>query len=377
MTSPAKPAARAAPALALALAALSQAAYPQVAREARDGPTADKGAVFVEKIEGDVRVSFSVDRDAVPIVDSVKAVLAVEAPPWILVSFPRVVGEIGSFRLLREEKAGPFAMPGGGARIVRNERRYYLDPTEAGETEVRALTLNLLDGRAVPSIACVYLNECRTEAPPANRAAATDFVRIGPLPLEVTSVLPPDADFTEPKDILGPVPLPPPPPAPVPWRPILAAAAAAALLAAAGVWLWRLRRRGAAAQRVPMAAAHALALAALERLDAGGLDTPEKIDAFYVRVSRILRRYLDWRFGLRAAQRTTEEVLREAAAREAVAGHRSALGAFLAACDRVKFARHRPESDEASAALANATGFVRDTADAAVRVPAMRAAEVA
>lgn len=371
----AKPAVRAA--LALALAALSQAAHPQVAREARDGPTADKGAVFVEKVRGDVRVSFSVDRDAVPIVDRVKAVLAVEAPPWILVSFPRVVGEIGSFRLLREEKAGPFAMPGGGERIVRNERRYYLDPTEAGETEVRALTLNLLDGRAVPSIACVYLNECRTAAPPANRAAATDFVRIGPLPLEVTSVLPPDADFTEPKDILGPVPLPPPPPAPVPWRPILAAAAAAALLAAAGLWLWRLRRRGGAAQRVPMAAAHALALAALGRLDAERLDTPEKIDLFYVRVSRILRRYLDWRFGLRAAQRTTEEVLREAAAREAVAGHRGALGAFLASCDRVKFARHRPESGEASAALANATGFVRDTADAAARVPAARAAEVA
>ena len=365
-------------ALALALAAASQAAHPQVAREARDGPTVDRGAVSVEEIRGNVRVSFSVDRDAVPIVDRVKAVLAVEAPPWILVSFPRVVGEIGSFRLLREEKAGPFAMPGGeGARIVRNERRYYLDPTEAGETEVRALTLNLLDGRAVPSIACVYLNECRTAAPLANRAAATDFVRIGPLPLEVTSVLPPDADFTEPKDILGPVPLAPPPPAPVPWRPVLAAAAAAALLAAAGLWAWRLRRRGGAARRVPMAPAHALALAALGRLDAERLDTPEKIDAFYVRVSRILRRYLDWRFGLRAAQRTTEEVLREASAREAVAGHRGALGAFLASCDRVKFARHRPESGEASTALDNATGFVRDTADAAVRVPAVRAAEVA
>ena len=126
-----------------------------------------------------------------------------------------------------------------------------------------------------------------------------------------------------------------------------------------------------------MAAAHALALAALGRLDAERLDTPEKIDAFYVRVSRILRRYLDWRFGLRAAQRTTEEVLREASAREAVAGHRGALGAFLASCDRVKFAGHRPESGEASTALDNATGFVRDTADAAVRVPAVRAAEVA
>ena len=363
--------------VALALAAAPDAAFSQVAREARDGPTLDTGAVFVEEARGPVRVTFSADRDEVPIVDRVKAVLAVEAPPWFLVSFPRVVGEIGSFRLLREEKAGPFTMPGGGERIIRNERRYYLDPTEAGETEIRALTLNVLDGRTVPSIACVYLNECRTAAPLPNRAAATDFVRIGPLPLEVTSVLPPDADFTDPKDILGPVPLPPPPPAPVPWRAILAAAAAAALLAAAGFGIWRLRRRGGAAAAVPMAAAHALALAALGGLDAGRLDTPEKVDLFYVRVSRVLRRYLDWRFGLRAAQRTTEEVLREASARETVAGYGGALGAFLASCDRVKFARHRPGEGEPSTALENAVGFVRDTADASIRVPAARAAEVA
>ena len=366
---------RAAPLLALCLAAAPAAA--QVAREARDGPTTDPGAVSVEKTLGPVRVAFSVDRDTVPVVDTVKAVLAVEAPPWILVSFPRVVGEIGGFRLLREEKAGPFTVAGGGDRLVRNERRYFLDPEEAGAVEIRALTLNILDGREVPSIACVYLNECRTAAPVTDRAAATDFLRIGPLPVEVTSVLPPDADFTEPKDILGPVPLPPPPPSPLPWREILAAAAAAVLAAAAGVLLWRRRGRIGAARAAPMESAHAMALAALARLDASGLDTQEKLDAFYVRVSRVLRRYLDWRFGLRAAERTTEEALREAAAREEIAGHGGALRAFLGACDRVKFARHRPGAEEPAAALANAAGFVRDTADPAARVPAARAAEIA
>ncbi len=363
---------------AVLLTALSIApAFGQVAREARDGPTVDEGAVFVEEVRGPVRAVFFADRDAVPIVDRVKAVLAVEAPPWILVSFPRVVGEIGSFKLLREEKAGPFTVAGGGTRLVRNERRYYLDPTEAGETEIRALTLNLLDGRTVPSIACVYLNECRTAAPLANRVAASDFLRIGPLPVEVTSVLPPDADFTKPKDILGPVPLPPPPPVPIDWRPILLAAGAVAALAAAGLWLWRRKRRGVSGRPVPMESAHVMALAALRRLDAAGLDTPEKIDAFHIRVSTILRRYLDWRFGLRAAERTTEEVLHEAAARKTVADHRGMLGAFLDFCDRVKFARYRPGPREPAAALDSAVGFVRETADAAARVPAARAAEVA
>ena len=367
-------------ALAAALAAVfaSGAAPGQVAREARDGPTTDPGAVSVEEVRGPVRVVFSADRDTVPIVDRVKAVLAVEAPPWILVSFPRVVDEIGSFKLLREEKAGPFTVPGeAGARVVRNERRYYLDPTEAGDTEIRALTLNLLDGRTVPSIACVYLNECRTAAPLANRVAASDFLRIGPLPVAVTSVLPADADFTRPKDILGPVPLPPPPPVPIDWRRILAAGAAALALAALGFWLWRLRRRGPRARSVPMQSAHVMAFAALRRLDAENLDTREKVEAFYVRVSAILRRYLDWRFDLRAAARTTEEVLREAAAREAVAGHGGMLGAFLGFCDRVKFARHDPRARDPVMALENAFGFVRDTADSGVRVPAARAAEVA
>lgn len=356
---------------------LAVPAAAQVAREARDGPTTDRGAVFVEKVRDSVRVEFFADRDAVPIVDPVKAVLAVEAPPWILVSFPRVVGEIGSFKLLREEKAGPFTVPSEGTRLVRNERRYYLDPNEAGETEIRALTLNLLDGRAVPSIACVYLNECRQADPNLNRTAASDFLRIGPLPIEVTTVLPPDADFTEPKDILGPVPLPPPPPVPIDWQPILLAAAAAAALAGGALWLWKRRRLGLPARPVPMESAHAMALAALGRLDVRGLDSPEKIEAFYVRVSAILRRYLDWRFDLRAPERTTEEVLRETARRTAVAAHGRMLGLFLGFCDRVKFARHRPGAAEPATALANAIGFVRDTADAAARVPAARAAEVA
>lgn len=365
-------------ALAAALGSAGSASA-QVAREARDGPTQGRGEAAVERtVEPlSVRAVFSVDRAVVPIVDDVRAVLAVEAPPWILVTFPRVVGEIGAFRLMREEKAGPFPVPSErGERLVRNERRYRLDPTEAGEMEIRAVTLNLLDGRTVPSIACVYLNECRGADPGDARAAATEFLRIGPLPVEVTSVLPPDADFTKPKGILGPVPLPPPPPAPFDWGPLLAAGAAAFALAAAAFALFRLRRRGGRARSPAMAAAHAMALDALRRLDASGLDTPEKVAAFYTRVSAILRHYLDWRFGLRAPERTTEEVLREAAAGRATAGHGAVLGAFLGLCDRVKFARHRPGPGAPAAALASAVGFVRETADAAALAPAARAAEV-
>ncbi len=355
----------------------STPAAAQVAREARDGPTTDRGAVFVEKSYDAARVTFSLDRDTVPIVDQVKAVLAVEAPPWILVTFPRVVDEIGSFKLIREEKAGPFNVPGEGTRLVRNERRYYLDPNEAGEVEIRALTLNLLDGRTVPSIACVYLNECRAVESNMDSSPQTAFMRIGPLPLEVTSVLPPDADITKPKDILGPVPLPPPPPVEINWQPLVLAAAAVLVLAAATVWLWRRLSRTPAPRPVPTESAHTLALAALRRLDARNLDTPEKIERFYVRVSSILRHYLDWRFELRAAHRTTEEVLHEAAARDSVSPHGGMLGGFLGFCDRVKFAAHRPNPQEPAAALNHAMGFIRDTANATARVPVARAAEVA
>ena len=105
-----------------------------------------------------------------------------------------------------------------------------------------------------------------------------------------------------------------------------------------------------------------------------GQFTRQRIEEFYVRVSGILRHYVEWRFGLRAPEQTTREFLDAVlVAGGPVAEHRDLLRTFLECCDRVKFARHQPTPEDMQNALQHARGFVEQTADPASLVSAQAA----
>ena len=105
------------------------------------------------------------------------------------------------------------------------------------------------------------------------------------------------------------------------------------------------------------------ALARLDRLERRGLPSGDAADAWYVELSDIVRRYIEERFALRAPELTTEEFLAEAGrSAELTASHREVLSAFLATCDRVKFARYSPGEDESQGALDVAKRFLNETA---------------
>jgi hypothetical protein len=119
-----------------------------------------------------------------------------------------------------------------------------------------------------------------------------------------------------------------------------------------------------------------LALAALDHVRRQDLIGQERIEEFYVRVSTILRRYIELRFGLRAPEQTTEEFLISALATGGlIAAHREPLEAFLQHCDLVKFARHRPTPSAMAETFERAKTFVEHTADMHVLVPVPRAGE--
>ena len=142
---------------------------------------------------------------------------------------------------------------------------------------------------------------------------------------------------------------------------IILAALATALLVRAG--LRRRRRRPAPPPPPP----HAAALDALARLRERGWIEAGAVEPFFVEVSRIVRVYIEGRFGLRAPEQTTEEFLRAAGASAALAPEARALAAaFLEQCDLVKFARARPGAAEMRGALAAAERLVRETAPAGV-----------
>ena len=132
--------------------------------------------------------------------------------------------------------------------------------------------------------------------------------------------------------------------------------AAIALIIVTGLLLLRRHHLRLAAPVPP----EKTALAALDSLrsEIDALDAR----AFAVRVSRILRVYIEGRFGLHAPKRSTEEFLAEAAASPRLTAEQQAwLAAFLVHCDRSKFALAGLEADAKHALHRDALNFVRAT----------------
>jgi hypothetical protein len=172
----------------------------------------------------------------------------------------------------------------------------------------------------------------------------------------VESLLPGDASKADVRDIKPPVAVP------HDYRPLWWAAAALVLVAGAGFGLYRLLNRRRMVRVTPPRPAHEVALEALVRLRSSHLLEEGRHEDYYVRLSAIVRRYLEDRFGLRAPEMTTEEFLQVAQQSPRLPrDQRASLGRFLAEADLVKFARHVPEREEGERAYAAARQFVEST----------------
>lgn len=138
----------------------------------------------------------------------------------------------------------------------------------------------------------------------------------------------------------------------------------AALLAVASLGLaWWLRGRRHAPPAEPPLPPAEWARRELDRLDADALPARGEVDAFFVRLSAIVRTYVEGRFAIAAPDRTTQEFLREAAHHPGLAGERARdIGAFLRTADMVKFAAARPPADACSVAMRSMRAFVESTA---------------
>ncbi|MBX3746944.1 MAG: DUF4381 family protein [Verrucomicrobiae bacterium] len=159
------------------------------------------------------------------------------------------------------------------------------------------------------------------------------------------------------RDIAGPVPVG------SVWDWILWGLVTALLLGAvaAALYLWwraRQRRLNRKEPEPPPLPAHVRARQALDR----ALALLSDPDRFCTEVSRILRGYLEERFGWNAPDRTTEEFLAEmGGAAELPESHRELLADFLTRCDLVKFARHDPTEGELRGLHSAAIRLVEDT----------------
>ncbi len=285
-------------------------------------PVQQEPSVIREIAAGGSSLTLTLDRDTLTVVDTVTLGLDLESNETDRAEFPDSTEGFGQFAVILDESAGDSLLEDG--RLVRR-RRYVLQPFLPGEYEIPSLTVVVNDA-----------NELST----------------APVMVQVESVLQ-DQQDSELRDIAGPVDVPV-----SRWWWVAAAMAFAALLLALAWW----RRRSAVRSAPRVILPHETALDALDALLADGLPGADGLKPFFLRLSDIVRRYVEDRFGLRAPEQTTEEFLAAMAAGAAIrASHQRLLRGFLEQADLVKFANAVPAREGVEGAVEAARNFVRQT----------------
>ncbi|MXX72534.1 MAG: hypothetical protein F4Y73_11810 [Gemmatimonadetes bacterium] len=302
-----------------------------VAAAAATGAGVAPGAGVREAAAQDLRVAMDVDTTMIHLGDPVSVLLRVEHPADWSVEWADSL-DVAPFEVLSYGVAPPSAAPGGDGAV--SAAALVLTSFELGELEIPVIDIPVVgpDGTV--------------------RTLFTDPYRIG-----VVSVgLDESGDLRE---IRGPLSIARNWWLLIPWL-LLAAAVAA------GAFLLHRRRRArpvaeVARPKVPPRPHHLVALEALDELERSSLLERGEVKTWHVRVSEIVRTYVEGQLEVPALEMTTREVV--AGLRNAALGSRitDTFHTFLARCDLVKFAKLRPGADASQEVLGVARTLVELT----------------
>lgn len=279
---------------------------------------------------GPIRVTVEVQPVRPRLSDSPTLTLTIDHEEGVVVEPPQFGTMIGRFAIRDVQE--PLPKTNEGRVII--QQIYTLEATEPGRLRIDPIAVTFTDRREKG----------------ANRP---ETIETEPLVIEVTSVLGDKTpSLTDLRPSSEPVSLDS---HSLAW--VWAIAAIALALVAAKMW----RRRRIVPQRAPVVkilTPAELAMAELDELAASGLAATD-IKEFYIRLTAIVRRYIERTTGIRAPEQTTEEFLREISRTKAFGMDEAArLRDFLESADLVKFAAHRPNSDDAEESIRRARVFI-------------------
>lgn len=111
----------------------------------------------------------------------------------------------------------------------------------------------------------------------------------------------------------------------------------------------------------PRIPAHIVALEALKALDAEKLWQKGQVKLFFIRLTEIVRTYIERRFEIPALEMVTDEIVESLNAAKLDGDLIEKLKNMLTLADLVKFAKHQPLPDDISLAFKTAVEFVQRT----------------
>lgn len=308
--------------------------------------TAAPDAIARRFERGPVRVEVTLSPSAPVIGDVIELVLEATAEPEVELLMPEFGEALGRFEIL--DFAPSERLDASGRTVAR--QRYRLQPRRSGPQSIPPLRVEFVDRRA--------------GHPPAPEGEDAFEILTERLTIEVEPVLAADA----PLELEGPHPDLGARAGPLAAGWLLALGALGAL-AIASPFLWRAYQAAAARRR--RRSAYEIARGELDALLAEGRPDAEAMDAFYVRLSTIVRTYLENRFGLRSPELTTQEFLAVMGRSPDLArSHQQMLRDFLEQADLVKFAGHRPDERAVAESIASAERFLEETRDQVTSVSA-------
>jgi hypothetical protein len=266
--------------------------------------------------------------------DLVDMEVTVTAPREVEIKPPTFGDAVGDFLVLNYRDRSPEVASDSDSQT--RQFQYQLEPVSSGTHLIRSVAIEFTDNRE------------SSEA-----KGKTAFIESEPIELQVSTQLgdqTPDLANLEP--MVDPVAIE----SPMKIWSILGALSTA--LIAAIAWIRRRRARQVETQ-VPQPTPEEIAQNALSQLLAEDLPGKGLFKDFYVRLTGIVRGYIEDTTGIKAPEQTTEEFLREIRSKPIFSVERSMrLAEFLEAADQVKYAGQQPGPDQIELSILRAKEFV-------------------
>lgn len=287
-------------------------------------------------VSGPVKLTLRASPSSPRLSDVVDLEVLVEGKEGVLIEPPSFGQAVGDFLVLDySEKSTDLQ----GKTIPLHSRlfHYRLEPVSSGKHLIRTLAIEFTDNRP-------------------DSEAVGQKVRIESKPIEMTITSELDGqvpDLANLEPMLPPIALG----SKVPWNWIIPCGMLGLILISL---LWFTRNPKIKSPVVPARPPAEIASEQLRQLLAENLPAQGLVKEFYLRLTAIVREFIEGSTGIRAPEQTTEEFLRDSRLGEVFSKSQSdSLKEFLEAADMVKYAGSLPESSQIERSIERAREFIQ------------------